>query len=259
VNAYDFDTRKSDIQQARLSLRQVKREHNIPGLEHSFARHVLPRLEFLRILSRIKLLQERHMRLITTLFSLILATAILSSCGPKAFTKGDYDDVQKENLLNDRWSETDMQKSVQDLVAGMLNSRAIKKATKPPLVMVTNLQNKTSEHIDTQNIMDMVRVELQKTGDVEFVDKEAREDIKNEYDYQNSGMVSDTTKKGPGGQTGADYVMNGRLDSIVQEVGADKTVYYKLTLNLTNLKTGVIVWSDYKQMRKVFEKKRIGM
>lgn len=183
----------------------------------------------------------------------------VSGCGPKAFTKGDYDDVKNENLLNDRWSETDMQKSVQELVASMLNHRAIKKAQKPPLVLITGLQNKTSEHIDTQNIMDMVRVELSRTGDVEFVNKEARGDIKDEYEYQGSGMVAEETKKGPGGQTGADYIIDGRLDSIVQEVGRDKTVYYKLTLNLTNLKTGVITWTDHKQMRKVFEKKRISM
>jgi uncharacterized protein (TIGR02722 family) len=192
---------------------------------------------------------------------LLAVTALLfaAGCGPKAFTKGDYDDVSNENNLNDRWSETDMQKSVQELVASMLNHRAIKKATKPPLVMVTGLQNKTSEHIDTQSIMDMVRVELSKSGDVEFVDKEARGDIKEEYEYQQSGMVGEETRKGPGGQTGADYIINGRLDSIVQEVGKDKTVYYKLTLNLTNLKTGVISWTDHKQMRKVFEKKRISM
>ena len=190
---------------------------------------------------------------------LVAAALTLSGCGPKAFTKGDYDDVQKENLLNDRWSETDMQKSVEELVKSLVAHRAIAKAPKPPLVMVTNLQNKTSEHIDTQSIMDMVRVELSKTGDVQFVDKEARGDIKDEYDYQGSGMVSEETKKGPGGQTGADYILNGRLDSIVQEVGADKTIYYKVTLNLTNLKTGVIVWTDHKQMRKVYEKKRISL
>lgn len=191
----------------------------------------------------------------------MLASFILvgAGCGPKAFTKGDYDDVNNENLLNDRWSETDMQKSVQELVASMMNHRAVRKAQKPPLVMVTGLQNKTSEHIDTQSIMDMVRVELSKSGDVEFVDKEARGDIKDEYEYQQSGMVGEETRKGPGGQTGADYIINGRLDSIVQEVGRDKTVYYKLTLNLTNLKTGVITWTDHKQIRKVFEKKRISM
>jgi uncharacterized protein (TIGR02722 family) len=190
---------------------------------------------------------------------LLAMTALLSNCGPKAFTKGSYDDVERENLLNDQWSETDMQKAVADLVASLMHHPAIASAKAVPTVMVTGLQNKTSEHIDTQSIMDMVRVELMKTGKVGFIDKEARQDISDEYNYQNSGMVSGETKKGPGGQIGADFIINGRLDSIVQEVGKDKTVYYKLTLNLTNLKSSMIVWSDQKQIRKTFKKKSIGL
>lgn len=183
----------------------------------------------------------------------------LTSCGPKAFVKGQYEDTNKENLLNDQWSETDMQVVVKSMVDSLVQSKAINNVQKMPIVMVTNLQNKTSEHIDTQSIMDMVRVELTNSGKVAFVDKEARGDISNEYDYQNSGIVSEETKKTPGGQIGADYIVNGRLDSIVQEVGKEKTVYYKLTLNLTNLKTGIISWTNQKEIRKKFKKKSIGL
>ena len=183
----------------------------------------------------------------------------ISSCGPKAFVKGEYDDPQRENLLNDQWSETDMQNSVKTIVDSLVAHNSIANAKKMPIVMVTNLQNKTSEHIDTQSIMDMVRVDLTNSGKVAFVDKEAREDISNEYGYQNSGMVSDETKKSAGGQIGADFIINGRLDSIVQEVGKEKTVYYKLTLNLTNLKTGIIAWTNHKEMRKAFKKKSVGL
>ena len=189
----------------------------------------------------------------------IMTLATLSSCGPKAYVKGEYDDVERENNLNDQWSETDMQKVVADLVASMNGSASIAQAKRPPVLMVTKLQNKTDEHIDTQSIMDMVRVEIARTGKVSFVDKEAREDVADEYNYQNSGMVSSETKKGPGGQTGSDYILNGRLDSIVQAVGKDKTVYYKVTLNLTNLKTNVIAWSDYKQLRKKYRKRSVGL
>lgn len=191
--------------------------------------------------------------------ALAISCLALTNCGPKAFTKGEYDDVNRENLLNDQWSETDMQKAVADLVASLLAHPAIAKATKEPVVMVTGLQNKTSEHIDTQSIMDMVRVELMKSGKVAFIDKEARQDIADEYNYQNSGMVDKNSKKGPGGQIGADFIINGRMDSIVQEVGKDKSVYYKLTLNLTNLKSSMIQWSDQKQIRKTFKKKSIGL
>lgn len=192
---------------------------------------------------------------------LLLITAVLvSGCGPKAFVKGEYDDnVEDTNLLTDKWSETDMQQAVKDLVGSATKHEAITAAKRPPILMVTKLQNKTDEHIDTQNITDMMRVELSRNGRVQFVDKEAREDIKEEYDYQDSGMVARETKKGPGGQIAADFIMNGRLDSIVQQAGKDKTVYYKITMNLTNLKTGIIVWSDYKQIRKLYKKRRVGM
>lgn len=199
----------------------------------------------------------RNILVIVSVFGLV---AVNVGCGPKAFVKGEYDEnVQETNLLNDKWSESDMQTAVRDLVASATSHESIATAKRPPVVMVTRLQNKTSEHIETQSVTDMFRVELMRNGRVAFVDKEARQDISDEYDYQNSGMVSNETKKEKGGQIGADFILNGNIDSIVQQAGRDKTVYYKITMNMTNLKTGIIVWSDYKQIRKVFKKQRVGL
>lgn len=195
--------------------------------------------------------------------NLIMFTALIlafTACGPRQFVKGQYDEnVEDTNLLTDKWSESDMQTAVRDLVASATANQAIAAAKRPPIVMVTRLQNKTSEHIDTQSIADMFTAELMRSGKVSFVDKAAREDISEEYDYQDSGMVSRESKKGKGGQVGADFILNGRLDSIVQEAGKEKTIYYKMTMNMTNLKTGLIAWTDYKQLRKQFKKKRVGM
>ena len=183
-----------------------------------------------------------------------------SSCGPKGFLDGEYDkDVRATNLLDDRWSETDMQKVVKKLVNQMAQSWVLKKSGPPPVVMVTRLQNKTSEHIDTQSIMDMVRVEISQKASVRFVDKAARSDVAKEYKYQNSGVVSSKSKKFGGSQVGADLIINGRLDSIVQQVGRRKTVYYKITLNLTNLKTNIIEWTGQDQIRKRYRKPLINL
>jgi uncharacterized protein (TIGR02722 family) len=185
---------------------------------------------------------------------------ILTGCGSRQFVKGQYDEnVEDTNLLTDKWSESDMQAAVKDLVNSAVTHPNISQAKRPPIVMVTRLQNKTSEHVDTQSITDMFTVELMRSGKVTFVDKAAREDISEEYDYQDSGMVSRETQKGKGGQVGADFILNGRLDSIVQEAGKDKTIYYKMTMNMTNLKTGLIVWTDHKQLRKQYKKRRVGM
>lgn len=189
---------------------------------------------------------------------LILVFGGLTSCGHRQFTKGSYDgDINKANLLTDRWSESDMQSAVSDLVKSATKHHSIANAKRPPVVLVTRLQNKTSEHIDTQSVMDMVRVELMRGGRVAFVDKAAREDMSEEYEYQREN-VERSSRKGKGGQTGADFIINGRLDSIVQQVGSNKSIYYKVTLNMTNLKTGLIVWSDYKQIRKLYKKRRVG-
>lgn len=196
----------------------------------------------------------------TSLLSVLALALSLTSCGPKGFIKGEYDeDVRSANLLDDQWSESDMQKVAESLVRKMLRSRSIQNARRPPVVMVTRLQNKTSEHIDTQSIMDMVRVELTNQGGVQFVDRAAREDLAEEYDYQNSGMVSKETQKGPGGQIGADYIINGRLDSITKTINNKKTVYYKITLNMTNLKTNIIAWTGHEEIRKLFKKRRMGL
>lgn len=200
------------------------------------------------------------MKKILGILTALILTGAISSCGSRQFVKGDYDDnVNETNLLTDNWSESDMQNAVRDLVSSATSSYSIAGAKRPPVVMVTRLQNKTSEHIDTQSITDMLQAELMRGGKVQFIDKAAREDIAEEYEYQNSGMVDKGTAKTAGGQIGADFILNGRLDSIVQQAGRDKTVYYKITLNMTNLKTGVKVWSDYKQIRKRFKKKRVGL
>ena len=193
---------------------------------------------------------------------LLLSVCVLgiAGCGKRGFVKGDYDEnVEQVNLLNDQWSESDMQKIVKDLVASALAHPAIAGAKTPPIVMVTRLQNKTDEHIETQSITDMIQVELMKSGKVQFVDAAAREDIAKEYEYQEGGSVSKETKRGKGKQIGADLIMNGRIESITQEVGKDKTIYYKVTMNMTNLSTGLIVWTDQKQIRKIYRKKRLGL
>ncbi|MFV8249876.1 penicillin-binding protein activator LpoB [Bdellovibrio bacteriovorus] len=189
-------------------------------------------------------------------YALLIFLMFVSGCGPKGFIKGNYDDVNAENLLNDSWSETDMQVAVQSLAKSLTESDYVKLHFGPAVTIAGKIANKTSEHIDTQSVMDMTRVELTKNSQVVFVDVEAREDIKTELAYQASN-VEKSTRAVAGEQVGASYLLSGTLSSVVQEVGKDKSVYYKLTLSFTDIRTGVVIWSDHKQIRKVYKKRRI--
>ncbi len=120
------------------------------------------------------------------------------------------------------------------------------------------LKNSTSEHIDMRSLGDKIQTALAQTGRFALVDQQARWDIAEEYEYQQSGYVNPNEAKGPGQQVSVDFIMTGDLASIIQEVGSDKLVYYKMTAKLNNVRTGLIEWTDEKQIRKKFEKHTVG-
>ncbi len=190
---------------------------------------------------------------------LILSASILSGCGPKAFTQGGYDDPNKVILLDDKFGENDMQLISNKLVDSLVQYDKIEGAKQPPLVMVGKVRNHTSEHIDIKSLTDKIRTALIRSGKFRFADKEARDEIAEEYEYQAGKNVDKSTAKGPGKQVGVGYLITGDVASNVQEVGNDKVIYYKVTLNLTNLETNVIEWSDDKEVRKRYRKRSIGM
>lgn len=195
-----------------------------------------------------------------SLTSVLALATILTGCGgPKAFTKGEYDDPTRVELLDDKFNESDMQQMADAVIKSMASCGYIAKAPKPPVVIVERVQNRTQEHIDTVSMTDMIRTALIKTGKVRFINKEERGTVDEEMTYHESGNVDGPTAKKRGKQTGADYILSGALATNIQEVGSDKFIYYKLTMNLTSLETTTIDCVEEKQVRKKYKKRSIGL
>lgn len=180
-------------------------------------------------------------------------------CGPKAFTKGEYDDPTKVVLLDDKFNESDMQQMADTIVQAMVSCPAITESRSRPVVIVERVQNRTEEHIDMVAMTDKIRTALIKTRKVRFVNKTERETLDDEYKYNESGNVSGASKKGRGKQTGADYIMSGSMATNVQQVGDDKLIYYKLTMNLTQLETSEIDCTEEREIRKKFRRQSMGL
>ena len=183
----------------------------------------------------------------------------VSCAGPRAFTKGTYEDPEVIALLDDRFSENDMQLIAKKMVNSLLTSPQIAAGSGAPAVMVGSMRNRTTEHIDMVMLSDKLKTALIQSGKFRFVDVMNRRDIAEEYEYQQSGYVNPNQAKAPGSQTGADYMLTGTLTSNVQQVGKDKLVYYKATFQLTNLLSSEIVWTDEKEIRKAYKKRSIGL
>ena len=193
------------------------------------------------------------------ILTLVLLSFTIGCAGPRAFTKGTYEDPETIALLDDRFNENDMQLIAKKMVNSILEAPTIKSSEKQPVVMIGKMRNRTTEHIDMVALADKVRTELIQSGRLRFVDVTNRRDIAEEYEYQQSGYVDPAQAKGPGKQTGSEYLLSGTLSSNIQEVGSDKLVYYKATFQLTNLETAEIIWTDEKEIRKAYKKRSIGL
>jgi uncharacterized protein (TIGR02722 family) len=193
------------------------------------------------------------------LSAMALLALVLASCGSKQFTQGKYDDLSEDRLLDDKFNESDMRQIAETMVDSLIKSRLVAENPRPPVVLVTLVKNRAAENIDMKSMTDKIRTALIKSGKFRFTEKESREEIAGETEYQNeSGYVDASTARKKGRQIGAQYFLTGEITDRVQEVGNKKYVYYKATFNLVNIDTGIIDWTDEKEIRKFYKKRGVG-
>ncbi|MCG8437747.1 MAG: penicillin-binding protein activator LpoB, partial [Pseudomonadales bacterium] len=160
------------------------------------------------------------------------------------------------------FGSTDLQMIASKMVDDMLVFPPIVQLTQNrcPVVFVDSIKNKTTEHIDTESITDTIQSKLLNSGKFRFVDMTKVESVREQLDYQSeSGLVDPNTAAQMGRQIGAEFMMYGNFSSIVKREGSTKDVYYKFTLKLMNIQTGIIEWANEKEIRKTQKKSLFGM
>lgn len=164
-----------------------------------------------------------------------------------------YGNAQAVETVNADFGSTDLQMIADKMVSSLVASNRLQPdpadPNNPPLVSVTRLRNETSEHIDTKSITDKIRTALIKSGKVRFSALEMQGELMEQYKLQ--GVMADTaTQKAAGKQIGSKYILGGDISSIVKQTGTKKDVYYKITLQATDIESAVIVWADEVEIRK---------
>ena len=190
---------------------------------------------------------------------LLLGSALaLSGCASKV----DYGDAQARETVNTDFGSTDLQMIAAKMVDDMMVFPPIVQMTqnRRPVVFVDRIKNKTTEHVDTESITDTIQSKLINSGKFRFVDMSVVDRVRQQLEYQrDSGMVDQSTAAAMGRQIGAELMMYGNFSSIVKRDGSTKDVYYKFTLKLLNIQTGIIEWTNEKEIRKTRSKSLFGL
>lgn len=186
----------------------------------------------------------------TTRFFLFAALVAITfnSCARRSVTRVDPNKVID---LSGRWNETDARLTAESLVSQALGgdwlgnfSNAQKRK---PVVVVGLVRNNSHEHIDTDIFIKDVEKAFLKSTMIRLVQAgEKRNELRGERADQQDFSSAETMKKF-GRELGADFIMQGTVKSIVDTYGKEKTTYWQIDVELTNLETNEIVWiGDYK-------------
>jgi len=187
----------------------------------------------------------------------LLAVAMLSGC-----QSVQYGDATATETVNTDFGSTDLQMIAAKMVDDVLAFPPVVQITsqRRPVAFVDRIKNKTTEHIDLESVTDTIESKLINSGKFRFVDMSVVERVRQQLEYQrDSGMVDDQQAMMMGRQVGAEYMLYGNMSSIVKRDSSTKDVYYKFTLKLMHLETGIIEWSGEKEIRKSKSRGWIGL
>lgn len=156
--------------------------------------------------------------------------------------------------LSGRWNDTDSRLVAEEMISDALNRpwfmTFLENNGRKPTVIVGAVLNRSHELISTDTfIKDMERAFIN-AGSVRIVQSaEAREQLRDERADQQQFADPDTAKRWRR-ELGADFMLQGVINSIVDTQDRQQLVYYQVDLELTDIETNEKVWLGAKKIRK---------
>ena len=191
------------------------------------------------------------MKKIALVFTAILMGSIISGCKTKKIARID---PTQQTDLSGRWNDTDSRLVSNEMISDCMSRPWRTEFTavkgKKPMVIVGNIKNKTTEHIESETFIKDIEKAYINSGLVGVVQAaDARKELREERNDQQT-YSSEETKKKWGLEKGADFMLNGVITSIVDQYGKNKVVFYQINLELTDLQTNEKVWIGDKKIKK---------
>ena len=179
---------------------------------------------------------------------------LLAGCNPTV-SRVESDTVTD---LSGNWNDTDSrlvaQEMIQDVLARSWLTKFNRDKGKAPTVIVGTVRNLSHEHINTRTFIADMERELINSGEVEFVASAAdREEVRSEVKDQDLNATEET-RKAMGNEVGADFMLQGSINSIVDAVSGEQARFYQIDLTLIELGTNRKVWVGQKKIKKTIEK-----
>ncbi len=160
--------------------------------------------------------------------------------------------------LSGRWNDTDSQLVSAEMITDISTRPWIEEYTakngKKPVVIIGTVRNKSSEHIETETFTKDLERELINNGRVTFVaNKIERGELRSERTEQQTWSREETQKR-LAAETGADYMLQGSIKTIIDQEGKKSVKFYQVDLEMIHIESNEKVWMGSKKIKKYVKK-----
>lgn len=188
-----------------------------------------------------------------TIFALTLL-GIAAACGPKVERVAADSQID----LSGRWNETDSRLVAEEMIKDALSRPWAMEFSadkdRKPAVVVGNVRNLSHEHVSSGTFIKDIEREFLNSGRVKLVQAgDARNELRDERAEQQEFASSETAKKW-GQELGADFMLQGTINSIVDQDKKQKVIFYQIDMELTNVESNEKVWIGDKKIKKLIDK-----
>lgn len=201
----------------------------------------------------------RGTSLARTALLLVLAVSV-AGCASKQVTRIDPNSVTD---LSGRWNDTDSRLVANALIEQSLGhdwARRYASANggQAPAVIVGEFANRSHEHIAVGTFVRDLEAAFISSGAVRVVaSADERSEVRTEREDQQEHARADTRAR-MAQELGARYMLQGDIQTISDEEGRERVMYYQIDARLVDLESNEKVWTGQHRIKKYIERSRLG-
>jgi len=189
----------------------------------------------------------------------LVGCGVLASCAGTKVTRTGAEEVID---ISGNWNDTDSRLTAEAMIKEALEGAWLAKfkqmQNRQPDVTVGKIVNRSEEHINTQTfVLDLQRA-LTNSGEVSFVASMGERGELREEKADQAQYGAPETRKAFGQEIGADFLLTGTINSIIDAASGEEVKYYQVDLKLTDIKNNRQVWFGQKKIKKYIKRSRVG-
>jgi len=163
-------------------------------------------------------------------------------------------DPNQQIDLSGRWNDSDSRQVADKMVAELLNNPRFEEYAKSlgrkPAIIVGQIRNKTSEHIDADNYVKKFEMAIFNSGIADLVESDVFRDKLRDERAQQQDFADPSTVAKWGKEVGANLMLFGEMTSETDVYNSKRVVNYITTLFLTEVETNKRIWYGQKEIKK---------